>query len=99
LNPVPKRVWQLLTSWPVVTSSGAMLAVAGVVLWTVTQAPISLAQTGSSGYGGVSAASTSNPTTPTTGAGLVAPAIVLLVGMIVFGVGLYLRRSSAQTTS
>jgi hypothetical protein len=97
-----------MSSWRVVTSSGAILMVAGVVLWGVTQVPISLAQNSFPGYGGVGAASTGSGvgaastgsgTTPITGAGLVVPAIVLLVGMIVFGVGLYLRRSASPTAS
>ncbi|HEY6537987.1 MAG TPA: hypothetical protein VI138_02980 [Candidatus Dormibacteraeota bacterium] len=75
------------------TTFGGIMTTAGVVLWGATQAPISLAQTGTAGYGAVSAASTG---TPTTGAGLVAPAVILLAGLIAFGVGLYLRRS-AQT--
>lgn len=87
-----------MTSWRVLTTSGALLTASGVVLWGATQAPISLAQSSSAGYGGVSAASTTGGT-PVTGAGLVVPSIVLLIGMIVLGVGLYLRRSSAQTAN
>ncbi len=97
MNQLPKRARELLTSWRVVTAFGATLTVAGVVYLGAIQAPISLAQASSVGYGAVSAASTGG--TPITGAGLAASAIVLLVGMIAFGIGLYLRRSSAQTAN
>ncbi|MGH7666710.1 MAG: hypothetical protein ACRENY_08250 [Candidatus Dormibacteria bacterium] len=64
----------------------------------MSQAPISLAQSGTTGYGAVSAASTGDGT-PTTGAGLAIPAVVLLLGIVVLGIGLFLRRTTSQLAS
>jgi hypothetical protein len=93
------------TSWRFVTSLGALVTAAGAALWISSQVTISLAQSSTTGYGAVGAASTTPPagavaaaTAPITGAGLFWPGVVLLVGLICVGVGFYLRRTVAQST-
>jgi hypothetical protein len=102
-----KLVRRVGTSWRFVTSAGALLTGAGAALWISSQLTISLAQSSTTGYGAVGAASTGAPpagavsaaaTTPITGAELFWPGVILLVGLICVGVGFYLRRAFAQST-
>ena len=100
-----RLVRRLGTSWRFVSSLGALLTAAGAALWISSQLTVSLAQSSSSGYGAVGGASTGTPpaggvsaaATPITGAGLLWPGVILLVGLICVGVGFYLRRALAQS--
>jgi hypothetical protein len=103
LNKLAQR---LAGSWRVVTTVGSVLTLVGVVLWGASQSALALASSTSSAYGAVSGASTTKPpagavlaaSTPTTGAAIFWPVMILLVGFICVAVGLYLRRTSSQAS-
>jgi hypothetical protein len=106
LTQLVKLAQRLAGSWRVVTTLGSVLTLVGVVLWGASQSVIALASSTTSGYGAVSGAHTTKPptgavlaaTTPTTGAAIFWPAMILLVGLICVAVGLYLRRTSSQAS-
>jgi hypothetical protein len=106
LTHLVKLAQKLAGSWRVVTTLGSVFSLVGVLLLGASQSAIALASSTSSGYGAVSGAHTTQPptgavlaaTTPTTGAAIFWPAMILLVGLIFVAIGLYLRKTSSQTS-
>ena len=106
LTQLFKLVGRLARSWRFVTTVGSVLTLLGVVLWGSSQSLIALASSSGTGYGAVSSASTTTPpsgavlaaSTPGTGAEILWPVVVLLVGLICVAVGFYLRRTSSQAS-